>query len=121
MSLDILKGSFFSVAHAVMAILGGSLTDSLFDTSSDETPVETMLWLTAQTATAGFILGSLTTISYSGYSIETDPTGGAFISIPFILTQKNYLSRISKLTDGIYTWIGTNAPAAPSKGKNSLQ
>ena len=119
MSVDILKGSFFSVAHALMAYLSGSILDSLFDVGADEAPAETILWLTLHNATAGFILGTMSTIGYSG-SIESDPTGGAFLSIPFLITQKNYWRRLDKLT-GVYQWIGTNSPTKQQDNNMALK
>ncbi len=85
------------ITHGIGAVTLGSLIDSLFPYSEDEAILPCLMKLCAQNLMGGLAFGAINELLYKE-GADSDPTGGAYISVPYFLSQPAYQLRVKRLS-----------------------
>ncbi len=90
-----------SVVHGGVAMLAGALIDSFFPQQPTATLSTKLLELAIQNAAGGLVLSALIEIGFS----PEDPMQGAYIVVPFILSQPTYIARMHEVVAEVKSWV----------------
>lgn len=96
-----IKAIINSVLHGGIAMLAGGLIDSFFPLNRSAPLTTKLLELALQNAAGGLVLAALIDIGFS----PDDPMQGAYIVVPFILSQPAYIERVHELVSEIKAYV----------------
>jgi hypothetical protein len=113
-----IKAIINSILHGGVAMVAGAIIDSFFPHNASVPLSTKVLELALQNAAGGLVLSALIEIGFS----PEDPMQGAYIVVPFILSQPGYIQRMHDVVGDIKTYVeGIVGPKGGNTTPSQLQ